>query len=277
MLTESSQKLHRINLTIDTRELRKYIVIEVRNKQYRVPVRIVVDERERNSNIPELLKNAGAIIDFTQLKVGDYIVSSETAIERKTVRDLVSSIYDGRLFLQCSDLVKYYQKPLLVVQGNIAELAESPEDTEESDVKLHAERMLLAYDALITVAMEFRIPIIHTPSAEHTAQLLVTLVNRSLREGKAKGPLLRKIKKENPIYIQQLSVLASLPGVGEKLATRMLKKFDTPIRALNASAAELSIIPGFGLIRAERMRKVLDTSNDVKKVLQRTLFDDQDK
>lgn len=242
-----------------------------------MPVRIVVDERERSSNIPELLKNAGAIIDFTQLKVGDYIVSSETAIERKTVRDLVSSIYDGRLFLQCSDLVKYYQKPLLVVQGNIAELTESSEETEEEDVKLHAERLLLAYDALITVAMEFRIPTIHTPSAEQTAQLLVTLVNRSLQEGKAKGPLLRKIKKENPIYIQQLSVLASLPGVGEKLAARMLKKFDTPIRALNASAAELSIIPGFGLMRAERMRKVLDASNDVKKVLQRTLFDDHDK
>ena len=242
-----------------------------------MPVRIVVDERERSSNIPELLKNAGAIIDFTQLKVGDYIVSSETAIERKTVRDLVSSIYDGRLFLQCSDLVKYYQKPLLVVQGNIAELTESSEETEEADVKLHAERLLLAYDALITVAMEFRIPTIHTPSAEQTAQLLVTLVNRSLQEGKAKGPLLRKIKKENPIYIQQLSVLASLPGVGEKLAARMLRKFDTPIRALNASAAELSIIPGFGLMRAERMRKVLDASNDVKKVLQRTLFDDHDK
>ena len=65
--------------------------------------------------------------------------------------------------------------------------------------------MPLAYDALITVATEFRIPIIHTPSAEQTAQLLVTLVSRSLREGKATGPLLRKIKKENPIYIQQLS------------------------------------------------------------------------
>ncbi|MDQ4050233.1 MAG: helix-hairpin-helix domain-containing protein [Thermoproteota archaeon] len=241
-----------------------------------MPVRIVVDERERNSNIPELLKNSGAVIDFTQLKVGDYIVSSETAVERKTVRDLINSIYDGRLFLQCSDLVKHYQKPLLVVQGNIAELAEIPEDVQETDSKLHAERMLLAYDALITVAMEFRIPTIHTPSAEHTAQLLVTLVNRSLREGKAQGPLLRKIKKENPIYIQQLSVLASLPGVGEKLAARMLKKFDTPIRALNASAAELSIIPGFGLTRAERIRRVLDSSDSVKQVLQRTLFDDQD-
>ena len=242
-----------------------------------MPVRIVVDERERNSNIPELLKNAGAVIDFTQLKVGDYVVSSETAVERKTVRDLISSIYDGRLFVQCSDLVKYYQKPLLVVQGNIAELAESSEDMEDIDVKLHAERMPIAYDALITIAMEFRIPTIHTPSAEQTAQLLVTLVNRSLREGKATGPLLRKIKKENPINIQQLSVLASLPGVGEKLAARMLKKFQSPIRALNASAAELATIPGFGLTRAERVRKVLNTSNNVKQVMQRTLFDDQEK
>ncbi len=242
-----------------------------------MPVRIVVDERERNSNIPELLKNAGAVIDFTQLKVGDYIVSSETAVERKTVRDLISSIYDGRLFLQCSDLVKYYQKPLLVVQGNIGELAETSEDMEDIDAKLHADRMPIAYDALITIATEFRIPTIYTPSAEQTAQLLVTLVNRSLREGKATGPLLRKIKKENPIYIQQLSVLASLPGVGEKLAVRMLKKFHTPIRALNASAAELATIPGFGLTRAERVRKVLNTYNNAKQVMQRTLFDNQDK
>jgi DNA excision repair protein ERCC-4 len=242
-----------------------------------LPVRIVVDERERNSNIPELLKNAGAVIDFTQLKVGDYVVSSETAVERKTVRDLISSIYDGRLLVQCSELVKHYQKPLLVVQGNIAELAETPEDVEDTDMKQHSERMPLAYDALITVATEFRIPIIHTPSAEQTAQLLVTLVNRSLREGKATGPLLRKIKKENPIYIQQLSVLASLPGVGEKLAVRMLKKFRTPIRALNASAAELATIPGFGLARAERVRKILLTSDNVKEVMQRTLFDNQEK
>ena len=242
-----------------------------------MPVRIVVDERERNSNIPQLLKNAGAVIDFTQLKVGDYVVSSETAVERKTVRDLISSIYDGRLFIQCSDLVKHYQKPLLVVQGNIAELAETPEDMEDMDTKLHTERMPLAYDALITVATEFRIPIIHTPSAEQTAQLLVTLVSRSLRQGKATGPLLRKIKKENPIYIQQLSVLASLPGVGEKLAARMLQKFHTPIRAINASAADLATIPGFGLARAERVRKILNTSDNVNKIMQTTLFHNQEK
>jgi DNA excision repair protein ERCC-4 len=233
--------------------------------------RIVVDERERNSGIPELLKNAGAAIDFAQLKVGDYVVSPETAVERKTVRDLVSSIYDGRLFVQCSELVKHYQKPLIVVQGNIAELAEIPEDA-ENDKRL-AERMPLAYEALATVATEFRIPIIHTPSADQTSQLLVTLVNKSLREGKATGPLLRKIKKENPVYIQQLSVLSSVPGVGDKISARMLEKFHTPKRALNASASELATIPGFGLARAERMRKILDSPNAVSRVVQRTLFE----
>jgi len=236
-------------------------------------IRIVVDEREKNSGIPDLLRKAGASIDFAQLHVGDYVVSPEIAVERKTVRDLISSIYDGRLFVQCSELVKHYQKPLLVVQGNIAELAEIPEDAEDKDLKRLVERMPLAYDALATVAIEFRIPIIHMPSADQTAQFLVTLVNKSLREGKATGPLLRKIKKENPVYIQQLSVLSSVPGVGEKLASRMLEKFKTPGRALNASAAELATIPGFGLARAERIRKILDLPNSVKQITQKTLFD----
>jgi DNA excision repair protein ERCC-4 len=88
---------------------------------------------------------------------------------------------------------------------------------------------------------------------------------------------LRKIKKENPTYIQQLSVLASLPGVGDKLALRMLKKFHTPIRALNASAAELATIEGFGLSRAERVRRILDIPNDVRQVMQKTLFDNEER
>jgi DNA excision repair protein ERCC-4 len=121
--------------------------------------------------------------------------------------------------------------------------------------------------------MEFRIPVVHTPSAEFTAQFLLTLARRSLKNGKATGPLLRKIKKENPVYVQQLSVLSSVPGIGDKLAIRLLQKFQTPSRALSASAAELATIPGFGLARAERVRRILDSANSSSKITQRTLFD----
>jgi len=238
-------------------------------------VRIVVDERERNSGIADLLKRAGAIVDIAQLPVGDYIVSPETAVERKTVHDLVHSIYDGRLFVQCSELVKYYAKPLVIIQGDLAKLQEIPDDVDAGRVQKLKERMPLAYDALATVAMEFRIPVIHTPDAEQTANFLMTLVNKNLQDGKATGPLLKKIRKENPVFLQQLSVLSSVPGVGDKLAARMLEKFKTPQRALNASAAELATIPGFGLARAQRLRKILDSAAKTENIVQRTLFEEE--
>ena len=93
-----------------------------------MPARIVVDERERRSGIPDFLRQAGAIIDFAQLKVGDYVVSPKTAIERKTIQDLLNSIYDGRLFVQCSQLNEHYAKPVLIVEGNIVDLMDIPEE-----------------------------------------------------------------------------------------------------------------------------------------------------
>jgi DNA excision repair protein ERCC-4 len=241
-----------------------------------VPVRIVVDEREKSSRIPDLLRQAGATIDFAQLKVGDYIVSPETAIERKTIRDLISSIYDGRLFVQCSELTQHYSKPMLIIEGNIVELLDFPTHTDDDQLRILVERIPLSYNALAEIALDFRIPIIHTPCSEYTSQLLVILVNKSLQGRRSSGPLLKRIKKSNPTYTQQLSVLSSIPGVGDKLAVRMLDKFRTPQRALNASVAELGRISGFGITRAEKMRKILDYPHNKMAPNQKTLLDTTD-
>jgi len=220
-----------------------------------VPVRIIVDERERTSRIPGLLRQAGAVTDFAHLKVGDYVISTETAIERKTIHDLLNSIYDGRLLVQCSDLIKHYAKPVIIIEGNILNLVEESSSFEDT---LSNDRIYLISETLARVALDFRIPMINTPYAEYTSQLLVTMLNKTLEEGKNNGPLLKRIKKSNPVQIQQLSILSSLPGVGDILAVRMLKSFITPRRALTASAAELARIPGFGSARAIKVRKVLD-------------------
>jgi DNA excision repair protein ERCC-4 len=220
-----------------------------------VPVRIVVDERERSSRIPGLLRQAGAVTDFARLKVGDYVISTETAIERKTIHDLLNSIYDGRLLVQCSDLIQHYAKPVIIIEGNILNLVDESSSFEDT---LFNDRIYLISETLARVALDFRIPMINAPYAEYTSQLLVTMLNKTLEEGKTNGPLLKRIKKSNPVQIQQLSILSSLPGVGDILAVRMLKSFITPRRALTASAAELARIPGFGSARAIKVRKVLD-------------------
>lgn len=236
-----------------------------------MPVRIVVDEREKRSRIPGLLRQAGAVTDFAHLKVGDYVISAETAIERKTIHDLLNSVYDGRLLVQCSELVQHYTKPVIIIEGNILSLADG---AAVEDIIEDNERIYLINETLAKVALDFRIPIINTPYAEYTSQLLVTMVNRVLEEGTDKGPLLKRIKKTNPVQIQQLSILSSLPGVGDKLAVRMLERFLTPQRALSASAAELARIPGFGTARALKVRKILD-SHDYKSIehAQRSLLD----
>lgn len=218
-------------------------------------VRIVVDERERSSRIPGLLRQAGTVTDFAYLKVGDYIISTETAVERKTIHDLLNSIYDGRLLVQCSELAQHYTKPVIIIEGNILDLADASSLSENN--KFSNDRVYLINETLARVALDFRIPMINAPYAEYTSQLLVTMLNKAL-EGKNNGPLLKRIKKTNPVEVQQLSILSSLPGVGNKLAARMLGKFITPRRALTASAAELARIPGFGSSRAIKVRKILD-------------------
>ena len=110
------------------------------------------------------------------------------------------------------------------------------------------------YGALSSVILDFKIPSIPTPNASHTAKLLISMC---ARQGTIKGPFLKKIRKSNDLQQQQLSILCSFPGVGEKLASRMLEKFGSPCNSLHASSVELSKISGMGEARAQKIRKIL--------------------
>ena len=222
-------------------------------------LRIIIDERERKSGIPKLLKDIGVNIEIKTLPIGDYIVSHETVVERKSINDLIGSIFDGRLFDQCNRLKEHFQFPIILLEGNVDEIESITENP------------LVFYGALSTIAIDYKIPIIPTPNASHTAKLLVSL---SSRKESIKGPLLKKIKKSNDVQKQQLSVLCSLPGVGEKIAIRMLEKFESPLKVLSASTKDLAKIPGLGESRAKKIKKMLEKkSRHTKPSNQKTLQD----
>jgi DNA excision repair protein ERCC-4 len=220
-------------------------------------LRIIIDERERKSGIPKLLKDIGVNVEIKTLPIGDYIVSHETVVERKSINDLIASIFDGRLFDQCNRLKEHFQFPIILLEGNVDEIESITENP------------LVFYGALSTIAIDYKIPIIPTPNASHTAKLLVSL---SSRKESIKGPLLKKIKKSNDVQKQQLSVLCSLPGVGEKIAIRMLEKFESPLKVLSASTKDLAKIPGLGESRAKKIKKMLEKkSRHTKPSNQKTL------
>ena len=219
--------------------------------------RIVIDDRERKSGIPELIKKIGINVEIKTLQVGDYIVSPETVVERKSIQD--SSIFDGRLFDQCNRLKENFQFPIIILEGNVDEI----EDITENP--------LVFYGAMSTIVIDFKIPIIPTPNASDTAKLLVAMCSR---KESTNGHYLKKIKKSTDIEKQQLSVLSSLPGVGEKTAIRMLEKFGTPLQVFGASVTDLSKVSGLGNERAKKIKKMLNgKSKHLKKSNQKTLHD----
>jgi DNA excision repair protein ERCC-4 len=222
-------------------------------------LRIVIDVREKKSGIPDLLKAVGVNIEIKTLPIGDYIVAPETVVERKSIQDLMSSIFDGRLFDQCSRLKEHFQHPIILIEGNVDEIDSITENP------------LIFYGALSTIAIDFKIPIIPTSSASHTAKLLVSMCSRKQSH---KGPFLKKIRKSNDLQKQQLSTLCSLPGVGEKTAIRMLKKFGSPLQVFTAPYTELSKVEGLGESRAKKIKKMLESKNKLfKKSNQKTLHD----
>ena len=235
--------------------------------------RIVVDEREKKSGIPDLLKATGINVEMKMLPVGDYIVAPETIVERKTIRDMMASIFDGRLFDQCQRLKEHYQFPILLIEGDVDEIEELIEfyfKNKNGNMEKKSGGTWF-YGVISSVAIDFRIPIIYTPNALHSTKLLISMCTR---KEIIKGPFLKKIKKSSDLQIQQLSVLSSLPGVGEKIAIRMLEKFGTPLKVLSASTTELSKITGLGEARAKKLKKILQAqSKHLKKTSQKTLHD----
>jgi len=222
-------------------------------------LRIIVDERERKSGIPDLLRAVGINIEMKTLPIGDYIVAPETIVERKSIHDLVSSIFDGRLFDQCNRLKEHFKFPIILVEGNLDEINNITENP------------LIFYGAISGIALDFKIPVLPTPNADHTAKLLVSLCSR---KESSTGPFLKKIRKSNDMQRQQLTVLSSLPGVGEKLALRMLEKFGSPFRVFSASSTELAKVDGLGGVRAKKIKKMLEsTSKHLKKSNQKTLHE----
>ncbi|EPE26670.1 Restriction endonuclease-like protein [Glarea lozoyensis ATCC 20868] len=80
------------------------------------PPRVVVDVREFRSSLPSLLHGRNLIIVPCMLTVGDYILSPSICIERKSIKDLISSFKDGRLYNQAETMFQHYKSPMLLIE-----------------------------------------------------------------------------------------------------------------------------------------------------------------
>ena len=80
------------------------------------PPKVIVDMREFRSDLPSILHKRGIDIEPVTLEVGDYIITPEMCIERKSISDLIGSLQSGRLYNQATAMTRFYTKPMLLIE-----------------------------------------------------------------------------------------------------------------------------------------------------------------
>ncbi|KAG6865039.1 hypothetical protein C0991_005532 [Blastosporella zonata] len=80
------------------------------------PSQVIVDMREFRSTLPSLLHASNMLVIPATLTVGDYIITPEICVERKSLSDLISSFNSGRLYTQCELMSVHYKIPVLLIE-----------------------------------------------------------------------------------------------------------------------------------------------------------------
>jgi len=212
--------------------------------------KIIADIREKNSLVIAELRHIGIEVELKHLNLADYIISSEIAVERKTINDFVNSMINKRLPEQLRDMKTNFKIPLLMIEK------EDHQDLYKPSMHYHIHENAVR-GMILSVASEFNVPIIMTEGYEDTAKYLMLLAKKH-EKGKMPLSLVSK-RKAYSMKEQQQIILESFPGIGPSLAKEILKNFGTIKNFINAPEEKLRTIPRVGK-KAEIIKKIIDAS-----------------
>lgn len=208
-------------------------------------IKIIVDNREYRSNVIRFLSGKDVEIESQQLDVGDYVLSSRIGVERKKVDDFLNSLIEGKLFFQMRKLRDAYSRPVLILEG------------EGLLTKRNISHNAI-FGSLVSIIVDFGIPIITTKSAHETADLLYVMANREQKEGN-RAVAIRGEKWSMSIPEQQQFIMEGLPNISAVLAKRLLQNFGSIKAVVNASEEELCTVQGIGKNIAAEIVEILNS------------------
>jgi len=218
-------------------------VLDPAPKKEELPV-VFADTREGNSKVIRHLSEMEIDVKVQAMAVGDYQVSDEVVIERKTAKDFVDSIVDKRLFKQARSLMEEFKRPLIILEGD---------DLYNGMINPNAIRGSIA-----SIALDFGISIIPTRNAQDTAAMIKRIAIRE-QSGEKTPIQIRTDKKPVNLWEQQLFIIESLPNIGPVNAKNLLEHFGTVANIINASEGQLQEVEGIGKKTAANIRKVVDS------------------
>lgn len=212
-----------------------------------IPPRVVVDVREFRSSLPSLLHGRSMAIVPSMLTVGDYILSPNICIERKSIKDLISSFKDGRLYSQAETMLQHYKSPMLLIEFDqnksftlepFADLSGSLSSVNAANASSDLQSKLV----LLTLAFP-RLRIIWSSSPYQTAEIFESLKTQEEEPdpiAAVRVGLDKDMRAEDQAFNREpQDMLRVVPGVSAKNLKNLVIEARNIQEVANMSVAEL--------------------------------------
>ena len=209
---------------------------------------IIVDSREASSaaKIVKGLVERGVNVKKAPLEKGDYILSDQCAVERKTITDFVYTLTRRHLFDQLFRLKEVYPKSLILLEGYLPII-----------YKFSHIRPFAVWGAMFNLAKN-GIALVNTTSYKETTDFLYVAAKQEQIVEK-RTPTLHPFKRVDTLTDAQLFFVASLPNIGKEKALAVLKSYQTPLNAFINVDDWAKTVHGLGPVISNKVKEVLST------------------
>ena len=251
---------------------------------------VTIDHREGESALAARLRQEGLIVEIATLPVGDVRIGDRILVERKTSRDFVDSLVDGRLLDQAARLVGAAPRAMLILEGG--------------DLFHHrAVHGQAIMGALATLTLDYGLPVVTSSDTVETARFIAVSARREAKmlEHLSRGAQRRLRAAIHPDRVMEAEEAAALkaadsgidevfdppapildatlaplaearrleadgitramleqvPGIGPALASRILLRWPTMAALARANDADIVEIPGLSVSLAESIVRIL--------------------
>lgn len=207
---------------------------------------IIVDSREASSaaKIVKGLVERGVKVKTQALEKGDYILSDECAVERKTVSDFVYTLTRRYLFEQLFRLKDAYPKSFILLEGYLPVI-----------YKFSHVQPAAIWGAMFNLAKN-GIALVNTNSYKESIDFLYVAA-RQEQIAEKRSPTVHAFKKTDTLADAQVYFVASLPNIGREKAVALLKSYQTPLNAFINVDDWTKNVRGLGPVISSRVKEVL--------------------
>ena len=236
------------------------------------PPTVVVDVREFRSALPSLLHGRNMIVVPCQLTVGDYVLTPHICVERKSVRDLISSFKNGRLFNQAETMLQHYKYPFLLIEfdhNKSFTLDPFADLTSASTLKMPDAENKDLQSKLVLLTLAFpRLKVIWSSSPYQTAEIFEELKKQQEEPDPLRAVQIGLTGDEDPdertFNTAPQDLLRTIPGVTAKNAQRLVLETRNVVEVANMPLHELDPLVG------------LEAGRQIVRFFNRNMFEAED-